>query len=213
MKLPKYLPKESNELREPFLKFIESELDSGFVLIACGLPGTWKTETTEEISRITGYPLLRTDLIRLEVLKDEDVFDEKVATNMGKRTRVYEEMFKRADTNLPGNGGVILDATFVNQSLRVQAAAVAAKHNLKFVILETNCPQEVSIRRILERTKEDYVSNALTEQAYLNNKKKFEVVNLEAITNLHPNLKITHLTVDTTLDPPDDWYIIDRESK
>ena len=30
------------------MKFIETELGAGFLLIACGLPGTWKTETTEE---------------------------------------------------------------------------------------------------------------------------------------------------------------------
>ncbi len=45
-------------MREPFVKFIESELGSGFLLIACGLPGTWKTETTGEVARIKGYPLL-----------------------------------------------------------------------------------------------------------------------------------------------------------
>jgi len=33
-------------LKEPFGKFIETELGAGFLLIACGLPGTWKTETT-----------------------------------------------------------------------------------------------------------------------------------------------------------------------
>jgi len=60
-------------LKEAFIKFIENELGTGFVLIACGLPGTWKTETTEEVARIKGYPLLRSDLIRLEVLKDEDI--------------------------------------------------------------------------------------------------------------------------------------------
>ncbi|GAI57900.1 unnamed protein product, partial [marine sediment metagenome] len=49
-------------MKEPFAKFIESELGSGFLLIACGLPGTWKSETTEELARIKGYPLLRSDL-------------------------------------------------------------------------------------------------------------------------------------------------------
>ena len=77
--------KGSSKLREPFAKFIETELGTGFLLIACGLPGTWKTETTEEVSKIKGYSLLRTDLIRLEVLKNEDIFDEKVASNMNKR--------------------------------------------------------------------------------------------------------------------------------
>ena len=200
-------------MREPFVKFIQTELGSGFLLIACGLPGTWKTETTEEVSRIKDYPLLRSDLIRLEVLKNEDIFDEKEAENMDKRTMVYNEMFRQADETLKKDGGVILDATFVTQSLRRRAAAIAAKHNLTFVILQTDCPQEVSIRRILSRTKENYVSNALTEQAYLNNKRKFEEVDLDDLKGLYPNLNITHLIVDTRYDPPEDWYIIGVEGK
>jgi len=200
-------------MREPFIKFIESELGSGFLLIACGLPGSWKTETTEEVARIKGYPILRSDLIRLEVLKDEDIFDEKVAANMDKRTMVYDEMFRRADETLIKGDGVILDATFVTQSLRRRAAEVAAKHNKTFVILETDCPQEVSIARILRRTKENYESNALTEQAYLNNKKRFEEVDLDDLKSLYPGLSITHLIVDTQHDPPDDWYITGVEKK
>ena len=198
-------------MREPFAKFIETELGSGFLLIACGLPGTWKTETTEEAARIKGYPILRSDLIRLEVLKNEDIFDEKVAANMDKRTMVYDEMFRQADETLKKSDGVILDATFVTQSLRRRAAAIAAKHDLTFVILQTDCPQEVSIGRILKRTKENYVSNALTEQAYLNNKKRFEEVNLDDLKQLNPNLSIVHLIVDTQHDPPQDWYITGLE--
>ena len=200
-------------MREPFVKFVESELGSGFSLIACGLPGTWKTETTEEVARIKGYPLLRSDLIRLEVLKNEDIFDEKVASNMDKRTMVYDEMFRQADEALNKSDGVVLDATFVTQALRRRAAAVAAKHNARFVILQTDCPQEVSIKRILKRTKEDYVSNALTEQAYLNNKKKFEQVDLDDLKKLYPSLGITHLIVDTQQDLPGDWYIIGMEKR
>jgi len=195
-------------LKKPFRQFIENELGIGFLLIACGLPGTWKTETTEEVAKITGYPLLRTDLIRLEVLKNEDVFDEKVAANMDKRTLVYDEMFRQAGESLSKSEGVILDATFVSQSLRRRAAAIVVRHNLRFVILQTDCPQEVAIRRILARTKESYESNALTEQAYLNNKKKFEAVDLNDLKSLYPDLDITHLIVDTSRDPPEDWYII-----
>ena len=103
-------------MTEPFRKFIESELEGGFLLIASGFPGTWKRETTEEVAKITGYPLLRSDLIRLEVLKNEDIFDEKVASSMDKRTMVYDEMFRQADGSLNTSDGVILDATFVTQS-------------------------------------------------------------------------------------------------
>jgi predicted kinase len=200
-------------LKEPFRKFIEAELGGGVLLITCGLPGTWKTETSEEISKIKGYPILRSDLIRLEVLKDENIFDEKVASDMSKRTMVYDETFRRADEALENGDSVILDATFVTQSLRRRAAEIAAKHNKTFVILETHCPQEVAIARILRRTKEDYESNALTEQAYLNNKRKFEKVDVDELKRLYPKLEIIHLTVDTQYDPPQDWYIIGMEKR
>ena len=200
-------------MKEPFTKFIKDGLKPGFLLIACGLPGTWKTETTEEVAKIKGGKLLRTDLIRLEVLKNEDVFDEKVAGNMNKRTAVYDEMFRQADEALNNGEVVILDATFVTQSLRQQAAAIAAKHNVTFVILQTSCPQEVSIKRILNRTKENYVSNALTEKAYLDNKKQFEAVNLDDLKNRYPGLNIVHLIVDTCHDPPGKWNIIAEEKR
>ena len=200
-------------MREPFAKFVESELGAGVLLITCGLPGTWKTETSEEISRIKGYPILRSDLIRLEVLKGENVFDEKVAADMSKRTMVYDETFRRADEALEKSDSVILDATFVSQSLRRQAAEIAAKHDKTFVIMQTHCPQEVSIARILRRTREDYESNALTEQAYLNNKKRFEEVVLDGLKRLYPRLNIIHLTVDTQHDPSEDWYIIGMEKR
>ena len=200
-------------MREPFAKFVESELGADTLLITCGLPGTWKTETSEEISRIKGYPILRSDLIRLEVLKNEDIFDEKVASDMSKRTMVYDEILRRADEALEKGDSVILDATFITQSLRRRAAEIAAKHNKTFVILQTHCPQEESIARILRRTKEDYQSNALTEQAYLNNKKRFEEVDVDDLKRLYPSLNIIHLTVDTQYDPPEDWYIIGVEKR
>ena len=200
-------------MKEPFAKFVEGELGADILLITCGLPGTWKTETSEEISRIKGYPILRSDLIRLEVLKNEDIFDEKVASDMNKRTLVYDETFRRADEALEKGDSVILDATFVSQSLRRRAAEIAAKHNKTFVILQTHCPQEVAIARILRRTQEDYESNALTEQAYLNNKKKFEKVDVDDLKRLYPRLNIIHLTVDTRYDPPEDWYIIGMEMR
>jgi predicted kinase len=200
-------------LKEPFARFLESKMGSGVLLITCGLPGTWKTETSEEISRIKGYPILRSDLIRLEVLKGENIFDEKLASDMSKRTMVYDETFRRADEALRKGDSAIIDATFVTQSLRRRAAEVAAKHSKAFVILETHCPQEVAIARILRRTRENYESNALTEQAYLNNKKRFEKVDVDDLKRLYPKLEIIHLIVDTQSDPPEDWYVTGMEKR
>jgi len=201
-------------LRERFAEFVKSELQPATLLITCGLPGTWKTETSEEISKIKGYSILRSDLIRLAVLKNEDVFDAKVAGNMNKRLSVYDEVFRRAD-NLAGKNktGVILDATFVTQELRRRAAEIATKHNMTFVILQTSCPQEVSVARIQSRTKENYRSNALTVEAYLDNKRKFEPVDIDDLKKRYPRLKIVHLTVDTCHDDPKNWYVIGMEKR
>ena len=198
-------------MREPFAEFAEAELSPDILLITCGLPGTWKTETSQEISKIKEYPILRTDLIRLEVLKNEDVFDAKVAGNMSKRELVYDEMFRQADDLAQKGKGVILDATFVTQKLRRRAAEIAAKNKIPFVILQTHCSEKASITRIFRRTKQNYESNALTKQAYLNNKKKFEPVDLDDLKKIHPNLEIIHLTVDTEYDNPEDWYIIGKK--
>lgn len=200
-------------MKKPFAEFVKNDLGSGFLLIVCGLPGTWKTETTVEVSRIKGYPILRTDLIRLEILKSEQIWDEKVASNMDTRTLVYDEMFSRTEKMLEKKEGVILDATFVTQSLRRRAAAIAAKHNLTFIVMQTDCPQEVAIARILRRTKENYESNAITEEAYLSNKKKFEEVNLDDLKSSYPDLSIIHFIVDTSHDPPEDWYVISVQKK
>ena len=200
-------------MREPFAEFVRGELGSNILLVTCGLPGTWKTETSQEVSKIKGYPILRTDLIRLEVLKNEDVFDEKVASNMNKRELVYNEMFRQAEDLAQKSKGVILDATFVTQELRRRAAEITAKHSMTFVILQTHCSEKASIARILRRTKDNYESNALTRQAYLNNKQKFEPVDLDDLKTWHPQLEIVHLTVDTEYDPPEDWYVIGIEKR
>jgi uncharacterized protein len=183
------------------------------LVITCGLPGTCKTETSEEISRLKGYPILRTDLIRKELLQHEDIFDEKVASNTDKRKFVYNQMFHRVTEIFQKNDSVILDATFFTQSLRRQAAAIADKHNKRFVILHTSCPQQVAITRIQRRSRENYESNALTEQAYLNNKQSFEEVTLDDLKRLNINLHIIYLIVDTSLDLPEDWCIIRIERR
>jgi predicted kinase len=201
------------QLREPFAEFIKTELGLKTLLITCGLPATWKTETSAEVSKIKGYPILRSDLIRLEVLKGEDVFDAKVAGNMSKRLSVYDEMFSRADELAGKSKSVILDATFVTQELRRRAAEIAAKHDMTFVILQTSCPQEVSVERIKRRTKDKYESNALTVEAYLANKRKFEPVDLDEFKKRYPQLKTVLLTVDTCHDSPEDWYVVGMEKR
>ena len=51
-------------MKEQFAKFIKANLKPDILMITCGLPASWKTETSEEAAKIKGYIIVRTDLIR-----------------------------------------------------------------------------------------------------------------------------------------------------
>src|SRR4030043_324226 len=115
-------------MERSFSEVIECEIPKNCVLISVGLPGSWKSPVTEEIARLKGFQILRSDIIRLEVLKGEDIFDSQVASDPNRRKRVYEEMFRRAENTLKNDqSGLILDATFFTPELRGEAAEVGGK--------------------------------------------------------------------------------------
>jgi len=191
-----------------FIKVIDSEIPKDSVLISVGLPGSWKSPVTEEIAKRKGFQILRSDLIRLEVLKGLDVFDNKVASDPENRKKVYDEMFRQAAEALKASTkGLVLDATFFTQELRSKAAELAQEANRTFVIAECVCTEEKSIERILERTKENYESNALSREAYLNNKALFQPVDINDLEKRFKKVRMIHLTIDTEYDSLPDWKI------
>ena len=195
-------------MEKDFLKVIESDVPKNSLLISVGLPGSWKSPVTEEIARLKGFQILRSDIIRLEVLKGEDIFDNQVASDPNRRKKVYEEMFRQAEEALrKTRAGLILDATFFTQELRSKAAELAEKAHRTFVIAECACTEERSIERISKRTKENYESNALTKEAYLNNKALFQPIDTADLKKRFQTLPIIYLTIDTEYDTPPDWKI------
>jgi predicted kinase len=195
-------------MERSFTEVIQSEVPTDCVLISVGLPGSWKSPVTEEIAKMKGFQILRSDIIRLEVLKGLDVFDNKVASNPENRRKVYDEMFRQAAEALKtSKQGLILDATFFTQGLRSRAAELAQKANRTFVIAECVCTEEKSIERILKRTKENYESNALTREAYLNNKALFQPVDIQDLKRKFKAVPMIHLTIDTESNSLTDWKI------
>lgn len=193
---------------EPFAAFIERVVAPGMVVITCGLPATNKTESMEVLAAGRDFTVLRTDALRGRVLAGEDIFDNAVASDMNKRERVYDVMFAMADDLAARGRGVILDATFLTQALRRRAAEVAARHGRTLLIHQTRAPESYSLAKIAGRTRENYESNALTEQAYRNNQERFEPVDLDNLTRGFPGLQIIHTLVDTGSDDPGDWLVL-----
>jgi hypothetical protein len=75
------------------------------------------------------------------------------------------------------------------------------------VIAECVCTEEKSIERILKRTKENYESNALTREAYLNNKALFQPVDIKDLKRKFKKVPMIHLTIDTEHSNLPDWKI------
>ena len=126
---------------------------------------------------------------------------------------MYDKTFRQTDELLARDGSTMIDATFITQSLRRRAAAIAAKHNKTLVVTQTQRPRWLAIAHMLRRTQQDYESNALTEQAYVNNERRFEQVDLSDLKPLHPDLRILHFTVDTREDSPIGCYVISTEKR
>jgi hypothetical protein len=91
--------------------------------------------------------------------------------------------------------------------VRSRAAELAQKANRAFVIAECACTEEKSIERILKRTKENYESNALTREAYLNNKASFQPVDIKELKKRFKTVRMIHLTIDTEYESLPDWKI------
>jgi len=201
-------------VKRDFSEVIQKEVPGDAVLISVGLPGSWKSPVMEEIAKMKGFQILRSDLIRLEVLKGLDVFDNQVASDPENRRRVYEEMFRQARHALEATEeGLILDATFFTQGLRSEAAELTRKAQRTLVIAECVCTEDKSIERILKRTKENYESNALTREAYVNNKALFQPVDIDDLKRRFKTLSIIHLIIDTEHETLPDWRITRIEKR
>ncbi|MFN3535614.1 MAG: hypothetical protein ACK4WB_09525, partial [Desulfatiglandales bacterium] len=97
---------------------------------------------------------------------------------------------------------VILDGTFIKQGLRISAVE-ALKGLLKdFFIFHVRCEEGLILERIRLREFKDYESNALTPEAYFNNLREWEEIDLEALRERFVGLNIRGFNVSgSNMDP------------
>jgi predicted kinase len=119
--------------------------------VVCGLPGVGKTTVSTELAERTGYELLRSDVVRADVVEDPSYTPEEIR-------RVYDELFGRARRRLAADGGAVLDATFGRAALRDRAATVADEADVPVRFVAVECEPAVVRERIAAR--EDDASDA-----------------------------------------------------
>lgn len=178
-----------------------SKIPEDAFVILTGLPGTGKSYFAKTLCEVKNFILLRSDMIRAELFKGIDLFDERFASDEERREAVYEEMFERAKRIVGQKKfGIILDGTFYSNRLRLKAAQIALLSKKDFVIVECRASEKKALERIKGRKDKAYESNAVTEEAYRNNLRIFESVDLKQIKRIFPTLSILYIRINTEED-------------
>lgn len=149
---------------EAHLALAHRHLEQGRVrlVLVGGAPATGKTTLARLLADGTGWPVLRTDAVRREVLRSEPAMrgaprgaglDEGVYEPRA-RTRVYDVVLARARALLSSGESVVLDASWSEPAWRAHAAAVAADTASDLVALRCVAPPDLAAARAAARARE-----------------------------------------------------------
>jgi predicted kinase len=116
--------------------------------LICGLPGVGKSTVSRELEKLTGAVMLRTDEIRKLIFETPEYTNEE-------KEKVYEALFRTAESLLRLGKDVILDATFYKESLRKEALSVAKKADVSYMIIEVVCDEKL-MAGIMKRRYRDF---------------------------------------------------------
>lgn len=141
------------------------------LVLVGGAPGTGKTTTASEISRVTGFALLTSDELRKDlagVAHDQHAFAKlgEGIYSSDSTQRMYTELVRRARELLELGESVVLDASWTSAAMRALARDVAAETHSEIVELRCVLDPTVASERIAKRlAHEQSASDATPEIA------------------------------------------------
>lgn len=139
------------------------------LLLFSGLPATGKTTLAKKVAKKINAEILRTDVIRKEIIREPKYTDEE-------KEAVYKEMFSRAEKMISSGKTVILDANFYKEGQRTEAKKIAGRTGAKFFLIEVTCPEEKIRGRMKIRKKAEDASDAKEMEIYYKIKRVWEPI-------------------------------------
>jgi uncharacterized protein len=126
------------------------------LVLVGGLPGTGKSTVAGGLSTATGWPLLRSDVIRKELAGLRPSESAAAAFQAGMygaeaTASVYAELLSRAGWLLRSGHCVILDATWTRRCWRDAAHELGQRADADVVGLECEASEELSSLRLIQR--------------------------------------------------------------
>jgi len=114
------------------------------LVVVCGPPGTGKTSVATWIADRFDARLLRTDVVRREVVDDPAYTEDE-------RASVYESVFRRIGAGLDAGRSVVADGTFDRRTYRDRARGLADRAGVRFDLVRVVCDPAVVESRIEAR--------------------------------------------------------------
>jgi aminoglycoside phosphotransferase family enzyme/predicted kinase len=140
------------------------------VLIAMtGLSGTGKSTVARRLAQALGEPIFASDVVRKDLAGVEGAaptaWQEGIyRPEMTKAT--YDRLFALAGVRLAAGAPVVLDAAFLAAEQRDGAAAVAIRHGIPLVLVETVCDEATVAARLSARAKSGASASDATVATY-----------------------------------------------
>lgn len=170
-------------------------MGSPAILVVCGLVASGKSTVAEILCQRTGFEVFNSDRIRKQLagvpenLRRENAYGAGIYTPAFDRL-TYDTMLNEARQELAAGRGVILDASFKDQSHRKAVQALARRMNFPVLFVECRVSEPETLRRLGERSAHPEGISDAGKDTYLQMKKDFA-----SITELPSH---EHMVVDTT---------------
>lgn len=123
------------------------------LLLVGGTPGTGKSTLAAAVSASTGWPVLRSDVLRKELAAADRAAGSQptglYSPEMSRR--VLHELVRQAADLVSGGHSVILDATWASEPWRQEATNLANRTGAELVAVQTVVSDEVADERLRRR--------------------------------------------------------------
>lgn len=151
-----------------------ARLEKPAMIAVTGLSGTGKTTVARAIGGELGLRVVSADEVRQSIFgaaKKAAAYGEGVYTAEATR-RTYEEMIRRASELLAEEGGVILDATFIDAELRRMAREAALGSGARWRVIDCRLDEQAVRERLARRAESGEGLSDATWEIYLQQRRK-----------------------------------------
>lgn len=125
------------------------------LVVMTGLSGTGKSTVARRVARALGAPRFASDVVRKHLAGVEGAAPAAWREGIYRpelTAATYDELYALAGAELAAGRPAVLDAAFLSPEQRAGAAALAARHAVPLLLVETTCDEATVAARLAARS-------------------------------------------------------------